>query len=285
MFSRRAERHDVAFTRCVSPVTAGSPIASRLSQDIRFARHARSEELCCSARSTPFQFPRSNTPCLTHSSAPVPPALPRHKPAFSPPRARDVQGSFGTLYKGTYCGQDVAVKILRDIQDDPQQYEEFVQARRPLCGPCFAWSDTRLCLACTPHDACHATCTTLAMPRAVWSCSRFQCVLDGVSWDCCLAWQLRCFGTLMTSPWAMAELRTLFNIFWLSRALLQRICIIGMVLQFQCWRRLWHAEQQSGQRACADQHAQHCLPDTRHQQQLVCKASGITDDCTIITSN
>ena len=41
-----------------------------------------------------------------------------------------VQGSFGTLYKGTYCGQDVAVKILRDIQDDPQQYEEFAQVRR-----------------------------------------------------------------------------------------------------------------------------------------------------------
>jgi hypothetical protein len=40
------------------------------------------------------------------------------------------QGSFGTLYKGTYCGQEVAVKILRDIQDDPQQYEEFAQVRR-----------------------------------------------------------------------------------------------------------------------------------------------------------
>ena len=45
------------------------------------------------------------------------------------------QGSFGTLYKGTYCGQEVAVKILRDIQDDPQQYEEFSQARPPPFCP------------------------------------------------------------------------------------------------------------------------------------------------------
>lgn len=36
-------------------------------------------------------------------------------------------GSFSNLYRGYYCGQEVAVKILKELADDASQYQEFLQ--------------------------------------------------------------------------------------------------------------------------------------------------------------
>lgn len=36
-------------------------------------------------------------------------------------------GAFGDLFRGHYCGQEVAIKILRGVQDDSVQFQEFLQ--------------------------------------------------------------------------------------------------------------------------------------------------------------
>lgn len=41
--------------------------------------------------------------------------------------AKIASGAFSNLYRGNYCGQEVAVKILKDVQDDTSQYQEFLQ--------------------------------------------------------------------------------------------------------------------------------------------------------------
>lgn len=41
--------------------------------------------------------------------------------------AKIASGAFSNLYRGYYCGQEVAVKILKDVQDDTSQYQEFLQ--------------------------------------------------------------------------------------------------------------------------------------------------------------
>ncbi len=46
--------------------------------------------------------------------------------------AKVASGAFSNLYRGSYCGQEVAVKILKDVQDDTSQYQEFLQVESSL---------------------------------------------------------------------------------------------------------------------------------------------------------
>jgi serine/threonine protein kinase len=47
-----------------------------------------------------------------------------HEVAF---QEKVASGAFGDLFRGSYCGQDVAIKILRGVQDDSVQFQEFLQ--------------------------------------------------------------------------------------------------------------------------------------------------------------
>ena len=87
------------------------------------------------ARSPPSRPPPSfpsvatlSPPPLKHPPNPSP-NTPSNHPHPPSTRLQVAAGSFSNLYRGSYCGQEVAVKILKDIQDDTSQFQEFLQAR------------------------------------------------------------------------------------------------------------------------------------------------------------
>ena len=66
-------------------------------------------------------------PDLQRNSAPGPLDDWEVDPAEIQFHEKIASGAFGDLYKGTYCGQDVAIKIVRNVQNDTAQFQEFLQ--------------------------------------------------------------------------------------------------------------------------------------------------------------
>ena len=86
-------------------------------------------------------------PDLQRNSAPGPLDDWEVDPAEIQFHEKIASGAFGDLYKGTYCGQDVAIKIVRNVQNDTAQFQEFLQ----VCWGCMAWA---LLLLTSVHCSC-----------------------------------------------------------------------------------------------------------------------------------
>ena len=77
-------------------------------------------------------------------------------------------GAFGDLYKGAYCGQEVAIKIVRNVQDNTQQFQEFLQVSAPVPDqPCA--SSYCVCTHCTCNKPYLTCMLAVSCRNSLWS--------------------------------------------------------------------------------------------------------------------
>lgn len=103
-------------------------------------------------------------------------------------------GAFGDLYKGAYCGQDVAIKIVRNVQDNTQQFQEFLQVlhqcshlppRLPhvlvCCDSTLKAFELITVQLATPVAYCAAWCFSQHLPTCCCHMLCLQCSINSSS--------------------------------------------------------------------------------------------------------
>lgn len=84
--------------------------------------------------------------------------------------AKIASGAFSNLYKGTYCGQEVAVKILKDVHDDSSQYQEFLQVGAERLGEARAGGQVGRWESCVRHAAAVPAGQGCRVPAGLGAC-------------------------------------------------------------------------------------------------------------------